>query len=142
MENPFGSTFGDPSLARTTAADEAMRAQPFSRPLGSYTGAPPRTRFSNVLVAPLSVGQATRLVEETRENRFVTLIAPAVAATVYVLADAGASVAMGIPLPPGLPYEVSLPGNQELYAITDAAVYLRVRVQVAAALTGDLERRL
>jgi hypothetical protein len=134
--------FGDPSTPKTTAADEPVRTQPFSKPLGSYTGVPPRTIFKNEQVAPFTVGQSSCIVAATRENRFVTLTAPFAGFVIYVQGSEGVSPSNGIALPPGLPYEISLPGNQALYAVTDAPVYLRVKVQIAAALAGDLERRL
>lgn len=94
------------------------------------------------MVVPSTVGQPSCIVAGTRENRFITLTAPVVNFSIFIAGNEGVSLSNGIPLPPGLPYEVSLPGNQALFAVTDAPVYLRVRVQIAAALVGDLERRL
>lgn len=63
--------------------------------------------------------------------------------TIYVAGTQGVSPTFGLPLPQGVPYEISLPGNQELYAISDApGITLALNVQIAAALAGDLERRL
>lgn len=132
--------FSEPSRPQDTAAEMSTRAQPFSVPLGTRTGAPPQTRLETVVVSPLT---ATRVVQETVENRFVTLIAPVSNFTIYIAGGSGVSTTTGIALPPGLPYEISLPGNQAIYAISDApGITLRLRVQVAAAIVGDLERRL
>ena len=142
MRSAAEMSFGDPSLPRSTATDVTPRSQPFSVPLGHYTGAPPPTQLKNELVAPASQATPTCIVPATTQNRFVTMVAPLVAFSIYVGDSSGASLTQGIALPAGIPYEVSLPGNQALYAVTDAPVYLRVRIQVAAALAGDLERRL
>jgi hypothetical protein len=134
--------FGDPSQPQSVAAEALLRSQPFSVPLGHYTGAPPQTQLRNEQVAPAGAGTGTCIVPATTPNRFVTLTAPLVGFSIFVGDSSGASLTQGIALPPGLPYEISLPGNQALYAVTDAPVYLRVRIQIAAALSGDLERRL
>jgi hypothetical protein len=133
--------FGDPSLPRSTAA-EGLRPQPFSKPLGHYTGAPPQTVLKQVRVAP-NGNPATLVVPATRESRFVTLTADRSNFTIFLAGTQGVSPNFGLPLPQGVPYEISLPGNQELYAISDApGITLGLNVQIAAALAGDLERRL
>lgn len=129
---------GNPSLASETAADDGRR-QPFARPLGTYTGAPAPTILTMVPIAPGAT--STRIAATTRENRFVTLIAPFVAFTIAI-GPPGVTTISGMALTPGIPYEVSLPGNQELHAISNAPIMLQLRVQVAGALAGDLERRL
>jgi len=131
---------GEPSRPRDTAVKVGVpRAQPFSQPLGTLTGAPPHTRLFTVSVAPT----ATCIVQETRENRFVTLIAPVSNFAIYISGYASVSPTFGMALPAGIPYEISLPGNQSIYAITDApGIALQLSVQTAAALVGDLERRL
>lgn len=134
---------GDPSTPTSVATEISSRTQPNSVELGHYTGVPPQTQLKNELVAPFGANPtATCIVPATRENRFVILTAPLVGFSIFVGDSSGASPTQGIALPPGLPYEITLPGNQSLYAVTDAPTYLRVRVQVAAAITGDLERRL
>lgn len=137
----FGAqSFGDPSTPTSTAADRNVsHPQPFSRPLGSYTGAPTQTQLTNNLVG--AGNAATCIVPLTRENRFVTLVAPLVAFTIYI-GTAGVSINSGHALTPGLPYEISLPGNQALYAVSNCPVALRLNIQIAAAMVGDLERRL
>lgn len=137
---PLGA-FGDPSRPRDTAA-EIGRPQPFSQPLGHYTGAPPQTVLKRVVVAS-SGNQVTCVVPATRENRFVTLTAPKSNFTIFIAGVSSVSVNFGLALPQGIPYEVSLPGNQEIYAISNApGVGVTLNVQIAAALAGDLERRL
>jgi hypothetical protein len=133
--------FRDPSTPSSVAADRGSRSQPNSGALGQYTGVPPATRLETVSVAPAG-RQAVCLVPKTRENRFVVLLAPAVAFTIFISSSQAVGPNIGMALPAGLPYEISLPGNQELYATSNAPVFLTVTVQIAAALAGDLERNL
>jgi hypothetical protein len=133
--------FQNPSTPSSVAADRSVRPQPNSGPLGQYTGVPPATRLLTSSVAPAG-RQAVCLVPKTRENRFVVLIAPAVAFTVFISSSQAVGSGIGMPLPAGIPYEISLPGNQEIYATSNAPVFLDVTVQIAAALAGDLERNL
>lgn len=138
----YDNVFGDPSRPRDTAAELGSRPQPFSQPLGQSTGAPPQTVLRQVLVVPTG-NQATCVVPVTRENRFVTLIAPRSNFTIFIASAEGVSPNFGLPLPAGVPYEVSLPGNQAIYAVSNApGITLTLSVQIAAALAGDLERRL
>jgi hypothetical protein len=147
MADFLGFKLGDPSRPMNTAATESREhAQPNSRPLGNYTGVPPQTSLRTMPVTPTvnSTGQrlpATQIVPTTRENRFVTLTAPPYGATIYV-GGSDVSPNGGFGLPPGQPYEIPLPGNQGLWAVTDAPTFLNLRVQIAAALAGDLERRM
>ncbi len=113
-----------------------------SVPLGSQTGAPPNTQLKGYQVVPYGAvgrGQSpTLIVEADRANRVAIITAPFVGFSVYV---GTAGVKPGdLSIPPGLPYEVILPGGQELYAVTDAPVYLPLRVQIAAVLVGERER--
>lgn len=118
-----------------------------SRPLGSLTGAPPRMITRTLQIIPSSaVGQnglgPTQIVETDKASRVAIVIAPLVGFSIYVgdsgvRADPGGS---GIAVPPLIPYEFILPGNQGLWAVTDAPVYLTLRIQVAAILVGDRER--
>lgn len=112
---------------------------PNSQPAGMLTGAPTRTQFLNVQITP---GVATLIVPQTRENRFVTLLASISVFSIFIGDSAGISTLNGLALPNGLPFEVPLPGNQALYAVSDALVRLQLRVQIAPAITGDIERRL
>jgi hypothetical protein len=136
-----GSRFGDPSTATSVAADRP-RAQPNSGALGQYTGAPPPTRLLTVVVPPKGPQAAVCIVPPTRENRFITLLSPLTAFAIYIGGTEAVTVSNGMQLPNGLPYEVSLPGKQAIYAASNAPVYLEVTVQIAAALAGDLERNL
>lgn len=134
----FGNRLGEPSIPRQTSRDGGMRP-PNSQPAGALTGVPTRTQFFNLQITP---GLATVIVPQTRENRFIILLAPFFAFSIFVGESAGVSDLNGLALPPGIPYEVTLPGNQPLYAVTNAPVRLKLRVQIAPAITGDLERRL
>jgi hypothetical protein len=140
--------FADPSMAGQAASpSDRSRFQPNTQPLGFYTGAPPVTRLTQLPVTPIVNGagviqQPTLIVPETRENRFVILTAPFVAFSIYVNIDANFNVQSSLSLTPGLPYEISLQGGQKLYAVTDAPVFLLLRIQIAAAIASDTERRL
>jgi hypothetical protein len=112
----YGSAFGNPSIPQMAARDAGSRS-PNSQPAGALTGVPTRTQFFNVQVTP---GQATLIVPQTRENRFIILLAPFFAFSIYVGESAGISNLNGLALPPGIPYEVTLPGNQMLYAVSNA----------------------
>jgi len=116
-----------------------------SEPLGSLTGAPPWARLERIQVIPYTaVGaagrQATVLAPAQRQNRVIVCTAPAVGFAVYV-GDSGVRPGFAFQLPPGLAYDVIIPGGQILYAVTDAPSYLPVQVQNAALLTGGTERR-
>jgi hypothetical protein len=141
-----GLPLGDPSRpAMSTAADRfpLQRAQPNSGPLGQYTGAPAPTRLLTAVIPPSAAGQpAVCIVPPTRENRFVTLVAPAVAFVIYVGATEAVSASLGIALPGGIPYELTLPGEQGIFAASNAPVNLEVSIQIASAVAGDLERNL
>jgi hypothetical protein len=132
--------FGDPSIPTGVAARTlAGQMPPGSVPSGTYTGVPTYTTLGIRQVGSM---QPVQIVNQGRENRFVTLTAPAVAFGIYI-GDRGVSAGQGLRLTPGLPYEIALPGNQELWAISDAAgIYLQLQIQVAIALLGERERRL
>lgn len=139
--------FGDPSLPSATAADGIASRQPGGRPLGFYTGAPPRTRLFQVNVTPLAnalgvLQQPTLIVPETRENRFVTLTAPSIAFAVLISSEASFNALAAFVLPPGAAYEISLPGLEALYAVTTSPVFVPVQIQIAPAIAADTERRM
>jgi hypothetical protein len=144
----YGRSFGNPSLPSDTASEQGRpRSQPNTQPVGWLTGAPPATRLLQLPVTPIVNGagliqQPTLIVPETRENRFVTLTAPFVAFLIYIDFAANFGTQSSFSLPPGLPYEISLQGNQKLYAVTDSPVFLPLRIQIAAAIASDTERRL
>lgn len=144
----LGLRFGEPSLPATTAADASVvTRQPGGRPLGFYTGAPPRTQLFQVNITPqvngLGVPQpATLVVPETRENRFVTVTAPSIAFAVLVCPSATFNPLSSFVLPPGVAYEISLPGLEALYAVTTSPVFVPIQIQIAPAIAADTERRL
>ena len=70
----------------------------------------------------------------------VTLTAPHVGFAIYI-GDSGVSPANGLALPPGRDYVVQLVGLQELYAVTDAPVYLPLQIQVSPILFAERERK-
>lgn len=120
---------------------------PNGAPLGSATGGAPATTLRTYQVIPSAlVGgsanqQATRIVMRSRENRVVVFTAPIVGFSIYI-GDAGLTTQTGMALTPGIPYDVVLPPDQEIYALTDAPTYLPLRVQVSAILVADRERRM
>src|SRR5512135_3102908 len=107
----LGLRFGEPSLPATTAADSMLGRQPGGRPLGFYTGAPPRTQLTQVNVVPRVnalgvVQQPTLIVPATTQNRFVTLTAPLIAFAILVSPEASFNPFSSYTLPAGLPYEI------------------------------------
>jgi hypothetical protein len=133
-----GGALGNPGAAAIAIEPGPGLAQVGGLPLGKRTGAPPRTALRLYQVAPAVLGQPTLIVEADAQSRSVILTAPFVNFTVYV-GDAGVKIT-DFSLPAGLPYEVIIPGNQPLYATTDAPIYLPLRVHTAPLLVGDRER--
>lgn len=141
----FSEMMGTPPVAGVRSTPNFQPA-PNSQPLGALSGAPPRTHFYSRPVIPASaVGvnrqEQTRIVLGTPENRVAILTAPLVGWTIYI-GDSGVSPQTGLALPPGLAYEVILPGLQDVYAVTDAPVYLSLQVQIAPVLMAERQRRL
>ncbi|HEV3059577.1 MAG TPA: hypothetical protein VGY48_15110 [Vicinamibacterales bacterium] len=135
--NPFG--FGSlpvPGVgpARSTPA---WQPTPNNAPEGSLTGAPVRTILKSV---PLVVGALTVIAPGTRENRVLFITPPDVGFTVYV-GDANVSPLTGCALPGGVTSEIPLVGFQEVYAVTDAPVLMRVQVMITSILAAETERR-
>lgn len=144
FEDMIGNT-GAPGMPGVRATP-GFEPTPNSEPTGALTGAPPRSRAFQARVIPATaVGvnsqTPTRIAMATRENRIAILLAPAVGFTVYV-GESGVTPQTGLPLPAGLPYEVLLVGNQELFAVTDAPVFIMVGVQISSVLLADRERKL
>lgn len=83
------------------------------------------------------------VVAPTRPTKLVTFTAPIVGFKIYIGGPGvrGGGID-GMPLPPGLPYAITIPGNQPIYAITDAPTYLQLSVQIAPLLSGDRERQM
>lgn len=145
FEEMLGDT-GAPSISAGVRATPGFEPTPNSEPTGSLTGAPPRSRAFQARVIPNSAvgvrrATPTQLAPATRENRIVNILAPAVGFTVYI-GEAGVTPGTGFPVPPGVPYDYLLVGNQELFAVTDAPVYLQVGVQISSVLLADRERKL
>lgn len=136
MGAPGGEAFG---------ASPPVSGQPNAEVLGAETGAPPATAlFSAQIVPEVALGNAnepTMIVPAGRASRLVTLTAPFVSFLIFV-GDAGVRASNGFALPVALPYQIVLPGNQPLYAVTDAPGYLQLRVQIAPILIGDRERKI
>jgi len=116
-------------------------AQVGAEALGSLTGAPPRATLLTLLVGPRVSGrQPTQVVDTARASRVATFTAPLVGFSIWI-GDSGVQVGQGLQLPAGLPYDIVIPGYQEVFAITDAPTLLPLKVQTAPLLIGDRERR-
>jgi hypothetical protein len=141
-----GGAFGNPGPGVVgVRATPNMVPAPNSEPLGAKTGAPPHVRFYSTLVIPFSAigvrgAEPTQIVPPTPPNRVVILTAPLVAFTIYI-GDSGVSPTTGLALTPGLNYEALLVGLQELYAVTDAPVYLPLQIQISPVLFAERERK-
>jgi hypothetical protein len=111
---------------------------PNSEPMGSITGVPVRTRLYSF---PLLAGASVQIISGTRENKIVLITPPDVGFTVYV-GEAGVTPQTGFALQPGTEKEIILAGFQEIYAVSDAPVTLRLQIEVAPILLAERERRL
>lgn len=133
----FGASGGLPEVS--VAAGPGL-GQVGAEPLGSLTGAPPWTQTTKMVIPPATaVSGPARIVAADRASRNVTLTAPSVGFAIYV-GNSGVQPGVGIQLPAALPYDLLLPGGQDLYAISDAPVFLNLQIQVAPLLIGDRER--
>lgn len=132
-------------IAGTSAPHAGLRAQPSVAPVpnavpaGVQTGAPPRVLFLSTLIAPAKLRKPTLLVPGTAENRTVTITAPNVGFTIYV-GNADVTPANGMSAPRGQPFYVPLVGLQELWAVTDAPIYLRLTAIVSIVLMAEQGR--
>jgi hypothetical protein len=118
---------------------------PNSEPLGAKTGAPPRVRFYSTKIIPFTAigvrgAEPTQIIPPTPPNRLITLTAPFVGFTIYI-GDSGVSPTTGLALPPGRDYQAQLVGLQELYAVTDAPIYMTLQIQVSPILFAERERK-
>lgn len=118
-------------------ATPVFQPAPNSEPLGSLTGAPPRTQFYSRPIIPGLT--PTQIVVGAAPNRVAILTAPLIGFNIFI-GDAGVSVRNGLALTPGLNYEAILVGLQELFACTDSPVAVPLQVQVAAVLMAERER--
>lgn len=142
MLGTSGNVSGGPALS--VRATPGYQPAPNSEPLGAMTGAPPRTQFYSRPIIPASQlgaagGSPTLIVAGTAPNRVAILTAPLIGFTVYI-GDAGVTPQNGLALTPGLNYEAVLVGLQELYAVTDAPVFVPLQIQVAPVLMAERER--
>ena len=122
----------------------AYRPTPNNEPLGALTGAPVRTIFRSYQIIPASAvgvdgNEATQIVPPTAPNRLVILLAPAVNFRIYI-GDSSVTPKTGFALPLGQPYDAVIPGLQEIYAVTDAPVYLQLQVQIGPILAAEQQR--
>jgi len=127
------------------SSNPGQTGQVNSVPLGSITGAPPWARLQKIEIIPFAAvgnrGQVPTLVAaRERQNRIIIVTAPAVGFGIYI-GDSGVRPGYSFVLPPGVAYDIIIPGGQDLYAVTDAPTYLSVQVQAAPLLVGDKERR-
>jgi hypothetical protein len=140
----FGDASAGVALAALNPEDNTPggSGQVNSNPLGALTGAPPRTRLLLAQIVPGSANQSPTVIAPAfPQNRVIVVTAPLVSYTIFV-GDGGVRVGTGLALPPGYPYEIIIPGLQQLYAITNAPGYLPLQIQDAALLVGDKERRV
>lgn len=119
---------------------------PNSEPTGYLTGAPVRTILRSYQIIPASAvgvnnNEAVLIVPATPSNRVISLLAPLVNFRIYI-GDSGVTPQTGFALPPGQPYETVIPGLQDIYAVTDAPVYLRLQVQIAMILFAEQQRKV
>ena len=135
------AALGNPSAAEFSIAPGPGLGQVGAEVLGSLTGAPPYTKTAKLLIAPFDGNrEPARIVAAHRQSRVITLSAPVVGFTIFV-GGSDVQPGVGIALPPLIPYDFILPGYQELYAVTDAPVFLPLQLQIAPLLIGDRERR-
>jgi hypothetical protein len=139
-------SFGNPGAESLGSTSNGIPGQANAEVLGSETGAPPPTDLFSAQVIPESAlagsgVEPTLIVPAGRASRLITLSAPFVGFSIFV-GNAGVRVSNGHALPAFLPYQIVLPGNQPLYAVTDAPTWLPLRVQIAPILIGDRERRV
>lgn len=120
-------------------AQPSVKTVPNTVPAGVQTGAPPRVRFFSMLVAPNKLRKPTLIVPGTPENRVVTVTPPNVGFTIFV-GDAGVTPSSGVALPAGQAFDVPLVGLQELWAVTDAPIYLRITGLVSIVLMAEQGR--
>jgi len=137
---------GDPGPIGGSRHTPGYQPTPNSEPQGALTGAPVRTILRSYQIIPASAvgvndNEAVLIVPGTAGNRVVSLLAPAVNFRIYI-GDSGVTPLTGFALPPGQPYETVIPGLQDIYAVTDAPVYLRLQVQIASILYAEQQRKV
>ena len=146
--NPyFAGLFGTPGdVAEQIARQPSKLTSVNSEPLGAETGAPPQTLLRTVQVVPESFLAAnsretpTQVVQYTKDSRSLVFLAPLVGFSIFIGDTGVVNGTTRFALPAGQPYEVIVPGNQQIYAVTDAPIYLPLKVQIAPLLIGDRQR--
>jgi hypothetical protein len=134
----FGASLLSDGAAAVAVQSGSGLEQIGGQALGSLTGAPPRVAFKRLIV---SAGPTpTLIVPGERASRSVVLTAPFVGFAIFVGNSSVRPNANSVALPPALPYEIILPGLEELYAVTDSPVGLPLQIQIGALLLGDRER--
>lgn len=138
---------GDPGpLIGGSRHTPGYQPTPNSEPQGALTGAPVRTIFRSYQIIPASAvgatgNEATLIVPGTAGNRVISLLAPNVNFRIFI-GDSGVTPLTGFALPPGQPYETVIPGLQDIFAVTDAPVYMRLQVQIASILFAEQQRKV
>ena len=142
----FGEMTGVPDLGTAIGlgvrANPTFKPTPNSEPAGYQTGAPPHTRLFSVKVNPVSKAVGSLIVPGTPENRIAILTSPLVGFRIYIAGGSGLNAQTALALPPGLAFDVPLPGLQEIYAISDAPVYLTLQVCISIVLASEQARRV
>jgi len=136
------AAFGAPDIPKvliSASGDQGTGHAPGYEPVGSMSGAPPPTTVRVIQIRPGT--NPVRIVDPTRENRIITMLAPLVGFTIYV-GNSSVTPSNGYGLVGGLSHDIPIPGLGEIYAVTDAPVVLPLRLQVATLLIGDRERKI
>ena len=126
----------DAAIAAAARSPTDSVETPNSQALGAVTGAPARPQLFQMQVSSAGV----RLVAPDKQSRSIVVTAPAVNFGIF-LSLTGRPDVRGFPIPPLIPYELIVPGFQELWAATNAPVWVPVLVQEAPLLIGNRERR-
>ena len=129
---PFGGQAGP------ERSSPAWQPTPNSRPEGSITGTPVRTVLRSM---PLLPGVSVMIAPGTRENRVLVVTPPNVAFTVFV-GDPGVTPQTGYACAGGAETEIPLVGFQEVHAVSNAPVTLRLQIKITSILAAETERRL
>lgn len=132
-----GGEFGGGFPGARLTPNGGYQPTPNSEPMGAETGTPVRTRMYS---RPLAPGDSVQIVSGTRENKAVFITPPDVGFTVFI-GEAGVTPDTGQALLPGTANQIFLPGFQEVYAVHNAPVSLRLHIQVTAILAAERERR-
>ena len=114
---------------------------PNSLPAGALSGVPAATRlYQRSIVA----SEPTQIVMPTPENRLVTLTAPVLGWSVFVGTDSSVMTNgnSGTQLPKGQPFNITLTGTMELWALTDAPIRVPLQIMVSIILMAERQRKV